>query len=319
MKINEPIVEHILNLKGSLLLLKQHHLVGLFSTHYSFLNLPNSCSEQYQNQWIHNQVLMEELEHIGQLIGTHQTTATILKGCHLLCDLYSDPGSRFMSDIDLLIPLKDIHVWEKMMKSLGYHSMTVQTFYGNNYKSEWSKHLGEVEINVELHTKLFYHHQTESWKLEQSKYANLSKLSHEHLYIHLCGHLAFQHNFLKLNWLFDIYLWHQKYEAEMNWNELKSDAIEMELYQSVRMCLWAMIQHFHLKIDDDVIKIFNLNEHSWRKSLLTTDFLLNPYHQKIRYLLVKHATKDSLMSALRYDLAWFFHYKIRKTWQRLKA
>lgn len=310
MKFQEPIVEKLRSQKNRSNLLNEHHVDGLFYHHYHLAEGLN----QYKKQWIHNQVIIQELEAINHLAKKIDTTATILKGAHLLLDIYPDLGSRFLSDIDFLIFPQDMCKWDSLFRELGFEPIFQETFHGNNFKQEWCKKIGEIEINIEIHTKLFFHLESENWQLSPTTFSNLFKLSSEDLYIHLCGHLASQHTFLKLYWLFDIYFYHQKHSPDMDWAKLKAKSIELGLYRSVQMCIWILRKHFGLEIEKKIVTLFEIDNNKWWHSLLTIDFLIEPYSKKISYFLIKHATKDQINSALRYDLTWFYHYKIRTLW-----
>lgn len=316
MESQVPIVEKLRIQENMLDLLNEHHIVGLFFSHYSNPSCQKIYIEHYKKQWIHNHMILEELTAISTSAFALETSATILKGSHLLLDLYKDIGSRFLSDIDLLISPKDQFLWETALSKLGYEATTGKTFYGNNYKLEWSKTIGEVEINVELHTKLFFHLEVVNWQLEKTSFLNLTKLKQEDLYIHLCGHLASQHNFIKLYWLFDIFLYHQKFADQMDWSSLKLKSKNHGLFRSVQMCIWILGHHFEMKLEKNIVELFDLNKKQWWKKLLTVDFLMYPFSNKYHYFLLKHATKDRLTTALRYDLTWFFHYKIRTIWSK---
>jgi hypothetical protein len=239
-------------------------------------------------------------------------TACVLKGIHLLEDLYSDLGSRFMSDIDLLIPLDKVDLFHSILIDNGYKLNPDYKFYGNNFKSDWSKLVGEVEVNIELHTNLFYHTQyNENWNFVNSKIKNFKKLLHEDCIIHLCGHLAFQHTFQKLHWLFDIHFYVEKFGDQIDWKLLKIKSEKLKLSRSVNMCLWLNLKYFKSTK-------YNLSlKKEWWQLILTKDFLLNPEKNKIQYFIIKHATKDRLLDAFYYDLTWFWHYKVSRIWKLL--
>lgn len=306
MKENLLIVNNLLNHIKSAQLLKEHHLEGIFG-HQFQIDDP-IIREQYKKQWIHNSVLISELENLSPLMQNAKIEGILLKGAHLLMDLYSDHGSRFLSDVDILINTNDINTWEQLLRTQGYTPLNTSTFYGNNFKSEWSKKIELVEVNIELHSKLFFHLKNENWDFKKLKIPSFNALSLEDAFIHLCGHLAFQHTFLKLYWLFDIYFYVNKYEANLNWHEIKLKSKKLNLYNSVVMCLWCLHKYFSLP--NYLIEKFQLNQFKWWQKYLTLEFLLAPDEKKLNYFLIKHATKDHLSEAIWYDLTWIWHYKI---------
>lgn len=307
MKKNLLILNALLQHKNLHKIALEHHIEGII--YHQFKNNNPKFQDQYKKQWVHNQILQDELHSISLKLQGTPLTATLLKGAHLLQDLYPDLGSRFLSDIDLLIEEKDYLYWEKTLQDFGYKHLSLATFSGNNYKFQWSKFREDIEINIELHTKLFFHLKKENWILKSSALLPFTKLSLEDTLIHLCGHLAFQHSFLKLYWLFDIYFYIDKFGDQINWDEVVYKSKNAHLYQSVLMCLWCMEKYFYLS--PKIALTFNTAGPKWWQKFLTINFLLNPDKNKIDYFLIKHATKDYLWEAIWYDLIWLWHYKIQ--------
>ena len=314
MKYQIPLIDKIISSKNGIGLLNEHHLLGLLPNHLAVSSFHEESLSQYKKQWIHNQLILFELENLNVCAAKYEAMATLLKGSHLLLDLYQDLGSRFLSDVDLLIPNCELSKWELVLTTLDFVPIQNKTFYGNNFKKVWSKTIGKVELNIELHTKLFFHLEIEDWKTESTTFSNLTKLTKEDLFIHLSGHLAFQHTFSNLNWLFDIFFFYKKYYLSMDWNYLKIKSMELKLLRSVQMCLWAIRQYLDVNLEDIIVKNFEVDKYNWWNELLTDTFLINPDNRNIQYYFLKHATKDHLVSALRYDLKWFYHYKIQKLW-----
>ncbi|MFA6236651.1 MAG: nucleotidyltransferase family protein [Bacteriovorax sp.] len=316
MNFQIPIVENLAKQKNCMDLLNEHHVTGIIYHYFPEFSVHNDCMLQYKKQWIHNHVLLNVIEEISTHAAIFKTSATLLKGADLLLDIYTDVGSRFLSDIDLLIPAEDSAKWENLLSKLGFEPTRLQSFYGNRFKKEWIKKIGEVEVNIELHTSLFFHLKKENWQTTGTPYLNLTRLKNEDMLIHLCGHVACQHSFLCLYWIFDIYFFYQKHFHELDWNLLKSKSIEHNLFTSVQMCLWILSQHFGVRLESEIERLFEINKKKWWMNLLTISFLLNPMEKKYKYYLVKQATKDQITSALRYDLSWFFHYKIQRLWSK---
>lgn len=172
-----------------------------------------------------------------------------------------------------------------------------------------------MEINIELHTKLFANEKNFIWDYEKSKHFNFYKLNIEHNFIHLAGHLAFQHTFLKLYWLFDIYFYLKKYQNAMNWKKVHTESIRLNLNQSVTMCLWAIYKYFNLEFNNEAMSLFQIKKFKLWKKILTLNFLIRPQANLFQYILIKHLTKDHLIRGFLYDLRWIHHYLIKKNLQ----
>lgn len=289
------------------LVLVQHHLEGLYSYFYPEKTTP-SCLLRYKQQWIHNQILLSEVERLGKIAERHQLKAVILKGIDLLLNLYDDNGMRFMSDIDLLVEEKDLPLWEKILSEESFHPLSVSDFGGTIHKKDWRKMSGEVEVNLEIHTRLFYHldEKNDQWNTGPSRLPGLLQLKREDLFVHLAGHLAFQHTFSRLNWTLDLFYFYQKWGDRLNWQHVYRIAQEKKLVRSVQMALWILQTHFSVSLSAEVSRLFDVQKNSWWKKWLTMNFLLFPQKYFIKYVLIKHATKDSFSEALKYDLHWFY-------------
>lgn len=298
---NLPITETILKSPHTHAILEQHHLKGLF---FHLMKIKDeTLLKQYKMQWIHNQLLIEEIKGLKQ-------EGVLLKGAALLLDIYPDLGSRFLSDVDILIDKNNYPKWEKNLKDNGFTPLEIPTFFGNHFKSQWVKLRDEVEINFELHTQLFFHLKDHQSNLIDSPINGFKQMTLEDNFLHLAGHLAFQHTFLKLYWLYDIYFFVEKYNKLINWNLVEKKSKEQGLFNSVQMCLWCLNEYFSL--DQALQSTFNLDKKYWWQQYLTMQFLLYPDQNKIPYYLIKHATKDNLKDSIGYDITWFWHYKLKK-------
>jgi len=280
-----------------------HHLEGLLC-HYS----KNSCSEEFsrrtKKQWIHNTILLEEAKELGKISLQNHLHGVLLKGIHLLTFLYEDPGMRFMSDIDILISSEDSAQWEKVLEENGYEARSTSSFGDRIHKTDWTKTIQNIEVNLELHTELFYHLNHFKWETQKSQIEGFEELTVTNLFLHLCGHLVFQHTFMRLNWLYDLYFLFEKEKHNINWVHLYEQAHKAKLFRSVQMVLWILKSFFNVQMTDTALTLFNLQgKHNWQ-SMLTSDFLLHPNEKTLRFIAMKHLTKDSLQDAAQYDLLW---------------
>jgi hypothetical protein len=291
-------------------LLQEHSLLGYY---YQFHDLEKESQykSHYKRQWIINSLILEELKSISSSLDQNVSPVVILKGGHLIMSLYKDVGSRFMSDLDLYIDSNEYKNWSEQLIKNGFTKRNQKTFYGNNYKSEWTKLVSDFEITIELHTKLFFHHDFESWASIPSPISGFNFLSAEDNLIYLCGHLCFQHNLTKLYWLADVYQLLEKGQDKLNVEHLKSLACELKLFNSAQIVLWTCREHLGLNLTAELEKHFNLNKKNLLfEKLIPLEQLLYPYKNKIRYHLLKHLAKDRLWEAILYDFSWLLHYKL---------
>jgi hypothetical protein len=255
----------------------------------------------YQNNWrknLHRNTL--HLELLKKINNEINFTVTILKGAALLNNIYEDIGERFMSDLDILVSEKDLNQMVSYLCSQGFEVGERKTWSGNSFKIELSKEIEGLQINVELHTKLFFHLEGIEWKKVDTAFMNVKILSSEDMLIHLVGHYVFQHTLSKFYWYMDIHLFMQKYEHELNWEYIINKARKTKLYRSFQVVLWLYCDSFKEKYGFS------------KPSFILTTFLKNDFHiyyykNPIRYFIIKHLVKDSLFEALKYDFKWILH------------
>lgn len=293
-------LNEILKTNNAVGIIKAHKLEGVY---FQYLTSKQNTQfqEQYKLQWIHNTVLMQTLGELGLQLKNLSSPVVILKGMHLLHEIYHDTGTRFMSDVDLLVDQNDLPMVDEILKQNNFTELMTRKFYGNNFKKNYSKKIDEIEVNIEIHSKLFFHHDFNPITTEVSKLEHFRQLSPEDLFIHLAGHLVLQHNFLFLYWLVDLYFLYDKNKKQMDWNYIHQMAKKRKLEKSVNLVLFVLEKYFKTERCDKLKFRFI---YSW---LINKKFLLRPSKHRIRYYLLKHLTKDHFSEALAYDWYWLKH------------
>jgi hypothetical protein len=285
-------------------LLKNHLIGGIFINDQAIVQQSNDyINIQYRNQWIHNQTLIDEIKNISEHLQIHNISGTLLKGFELIHSTYQDIGRRFMSDIDILIEKKDLDEWKSLLTSNGYQQTKHITFYANNFKSEWTKKIGLVEVNIELHTKIYFHIDSYDPKKMDSPYPGFSFLTKEEQLLHLCYHLAFQHNFSKLYWLYDIYFFLSSHRVD--WNLVNQKKRTLKITKSVDLIIHC-IRSFMGNIQAPP----SVRKYPILTKLITANFLLEPEQKRFKYLMIKLLIKDDLKDSLKYFFFWAIHKKV---------
>lgn len=263
---------------------------------------PAHCQEGFKRQWMLNQSYLDLLNEFSK----DCPKAIILKGSHLLLEgIYSFPAHRFMGDVDLLIREEDQGLWKDYLTSKGFSDITNDskgTWEANNFKRVFLKEDQELEFAIELHTRLFFQEELNfSWETQDSRLKPFSILTNEDLFIHLCGHLAYQHTFISLHWLYDLFKLVQV--VDLDFKKIEERAKKAQVLRSCQLVLWCLREYFNghslpsLGISPFV--------RSLAKIFLTKSYLVDPTNFAFSYMAVKHLSKDHLHQAIIYDLLWF--------------
>ena len=282
--------------------LQRHHLMG-----YAY---NKSKAKEYYPEWkaqlTRNFLVKLELEKIGEDCAFESLAVCLLKGYSLMGDLYEDWGIRFASDVDLLVSPKEFWRLSDILTNRGYKKVSEKKWLGNKYKYLFQRSVGDSEICIEVHTQLFWH-KAIAWQ-EDMVSAHISgchKLGQEHQLVHLCGHLGFQHTFLKLFWLIDICKFLERNKETLDWEKFWTVSMDMGLYKSC-YCALFLCQKLGLNLQTIFFRAPKKSKLSVTllKKLLSLRFLNDPRRFPIQYFLVKFLIKDSWMDSSKYTYYW---------------
>ncbi len=300
--------------EGALDLLNEHGLSGLVSSRRK-ADLPTFASDclkvQLSRQRQRNLLQYQELRSISNSLKAESTIRpVILKGMALLPMIYEEVGERHMSDIDLLVEKDEVADLISLLSKQGFRSVPTRRWWGNSFKWELSKETDCGDVNIEVHSNLFYGTNSGWWHKEAASHlgdpcelSQFDVLCHEEMFVHLCGHLAYQHTFLKLSWLVDLVLFLKKYRESMDWQRVYQIANDLGMKNSCAAVLHAVgaYSDFAVDIPDTGNERLELG---FAQRLITRELLLEPHANLLRYYCIKHLLKDKVSTALRYDLRW---------------
>jgi hypothetical protein len=288
----------------------EHGIAGdVYSRYRSSLPgaIAGDCQAAWKAQLQRNLVQQEELRWLGQRCEERGLEPVVLKGAALLGDIYEDPGSRSMADLDLWVKPSD---WEPLVKILvdaGYREVEGIRWEANEFKLNLSRLVDGLGIVFELHRKMFYSESRGSqvqWRTEplcDGMPVSLRKLAREQMLAHLMGHLAYEHTFLKLSWLLDIDRYVRKHGASLDWERVQALCSWLRQSRSAFSVLWAAKRYLGTPVQWNGAGRLP----DWLlESLLTEEFLWAPTEHRARYYVVKHLVKDDWREALTYDLLW---------------
>lgn len=180
--------------------------------------IPIFVIQLFQRDYYRNTMQMlalsGEMEQLAKQFIEHDIRTLFLKGPVIAADLYGDVSLRTSSDLDLLIPLKELGRTEALLMSLGYEKDDYITTVLNDWK--WRHHHitflhPHKKIKVEVHWRLNPAPSNEPsfddlWS-RRRKSSLISRpiyyLGREDLFMFLVTHGA-RHGWSRLRWLLDI-------------------------------------------------------------------------------------------------------------------
>ncbi|OFZ49693.1 MAG: hypothetical protein A2381_05680 [Bdellovibrionales bacterium RIFOXYB1_FULL_37_110] len=290
--------------------LEEHFLEGLLFKYFPAI-IPMERRKNYYRLWVARwnkiRLLENELLSWQAEIKAQDLQVVLLKGMALVHTLYPDLGSRYMSDLDLLIGPNSLPDLERILINHGYHPVKDSKWKANRHKMTYEKQSPDAILIIEVHSRLFFHVDLVTTDLLPWIYSPYKILNIEMNLLHMIGHVAFSHTFIKFFWLIDIYRFISLNEQNINWNYFFKLIEKYRLKNSYAMVFFILKHFFKYQIAHEKTSL------TWFKKtiyqhLLTFSFLMENQNLKIRYILIKHLTKDHLWTAIKYDFYWLIDY-----------
>jgi len=244
-----------------------------------------------------NLIYLEEYAQLNETCKSHDIPPFIaLKGLSLLQRVHS-LGERSLTDIDVYQDSKNLDKIHEVLKLNGYQHVSEKKWQANNHKYPFKKTVMGLEVTLELHTKLFFN-QDEQFSPPTISNGVMTILAPDIEIVYLSAHLVHQHTFLKLFWLLDLYQITKNNPTVWNENSFslaKKFRVKTSL-TAVGFCLRNLFGQA-VKVDAHFLPM---------KYFLTWSTLIKINESRIKYLFMKHASKDSFGDALSYDLRWLY-------------
>lgn len=284
---------NLLNLEHTKSDIFENHISGLM---YGKLG-QSEFKKAWKEQWFKNDLFLKEVLRVGNDLQKLKLNSrpVLVKGMALLFSIYKDFGSRFMSDCDMLLDPSDLHTVRDYLIDEGYQVIHSKSWFANDFKIQMNKVVDGIELNIELHSKLLFHHDYDKWnKVRLHEFYDT--LSIEDHYLYLCAHLAFSHSFLKLFWSFDLFFLIQEHK-ELSFDKLKSRAKELNILNSLKMSFWVLNRFFNNSIPSS-------GESRIYDFIFSNEVIWKVRQSGFRYFLLKHLSKDSFYLSIKYDVFW---------------
>jgi hypothetical protein len=182
-----------------------------------------------------NREIRKELRYVVQILNGAGLTPILLKGAAFLeLDIYEDQGSRYIADIDLLLPFDQVQEAHKLLQDAGFEVDRKDRF--GDAKHHAPPLLRPGKVGVELHRSLGGKAVERLLPAEvvireaspvQSDLGLVRIPTPEHLLTHLILHSQLHHPYPERIWpplraLYDLVLVQRFYGASVSWNNLEA-------------------------------------------------------------------------------------------------
>jgi putative nucleotidyltransferase-like protein len=221
---------------GEMVLSAMHDLfTGLGAVHELPLDVANLFSTVKELNLERNRRILSELKWITGLFNNEGIEPVVLKGAaYLLSGIYPDPSTRFLRDLDLLLPVAQFPPAIKILKSHGYFCQgthPLDTIIGNAHPPLWRPR----SVEIDLHRGLTAGRSksllpgSEMWSksvIHELDGVRLRIPSPEHLTIHHIVHSQI-HEFYPerirptLRNMYDMVLLQRRFGSEINWSAIE--------------------------------------------------------------------------------------------------
>jgi hypothetical protein len=176
---------------------------------------------------IRTNALIEILNHFRN--SGNQTI--VLKGGALAHVIYPAPGLRSMSDLDVLVPPKQSHHAQQLLRRLGYHAPDRRRGmkYDHNHLAIATRISSGLQVSVEIHRdaiagdapgNLTFDSLTEEPLWYRLGEISALRFNHTDMLRHLCRNLAEPAPETKLIFVTDIYAYLTQFAHEIDWDKL---------------------------------------------------------------------------------------------------
>ncbi len=186
----------------------------------------SSFKQVYMTNLMRDVTQSEERENIRKHFSEANIDFMFLKGSHLK-ELYTAPEIRYMVDMDILVPSKDLEKGQKILLSQNFEQIM------NNGKDiVFGK---KPFLTIELHQMLFvedyfmHDYFTDAWKRAEKVSEHEYKMSTNNLYVYVLAHLA--EHYLEAGSCFrpmmDLFLMERKLSENLDFNYINKQFKEI--------------------------------------------------------------------------------------------
>jgi len=256
-------------------LLSQHGILPVIRSHVRLwpdafrppLRIMVSLDQVYVRSAARNLLIESQVRSVLTGLQDAGVPVLIIKGQALARTIYPDLVLRHSNDIDLLVKPEDVDRCDKVLRNMGYscqfRSFT-QSELGGYHDSYFPSGIG---VNIEIHWTLSctYNLFPDGWldavfsrkiPLRSNTITGYTLHPSDHL-LYLVFHNIFQHDQIRLDWVYDMALLMALLKAPEDWQSLQEQCSKSHLIIPMKLAITAATLWSNVEIPQD-FKDFSL-------------------------------------------------------------
>lgn len=249
--------------------LMHHGTLITFSNHITRLQLLKYIPDNYSEHLCHTVMVLryrnirffEEMKKIATLFPKYDVPLVFIKGSMLLVNGYYDAESRFMEDMDCIVPEESMIKAKELLESIHYIELNSnsQAIHYQHKREMQFVNSQDREIIVELATKLNKNHElTQCYPFHDDELKNkisrktvdgvmFFEIEKEFHFVYCLFHHVSLNYLHRLNWLNDLYL--MAADKEVNFEEINRYLDEYGLRKSWNLLNNIFHDHYHMQFE----------------------------------------------------------------------
>lgn len=216
------------------------------------VNVPHAVAAELRNGSLRTLAgsarLLAEVGHLSALFKGAGIEALFTKGAAFLADIYTTPGVRGLSDIDILVRERDFDSASRALEGDGlrlreeagtFSGYRTQRLYEASGRVPVDLHMGF--IGRRLHDEMLGIDWENVWRRKRELVLNGARiytLDISHTIIYACVHLAVQHALGGLIWYVDLHEFIQAHSGGIDWDEVANFAEKYRVRKPVYHALF---------------------------------------------------------------------------------
>lgn len=215
----------------------------------------------FRHTWYKNQILLHQVEQLVSAFQAAEIPVMFLKGAALALQYYPDVGTRFMLDVDIMVPHQDYIraidlMFDQRWKLINCSEETLYWYHQHQFEHAFTFHKERSQLDLHYRLLPFVPQTKETyWATASSQEWHGRKvyfLNATDQLFHVCCHGP-RWGYAYLTWIADALTILINDTTKIHWDYLVEHSRQTRMIMYMRNALWYLSEEFHADIPDNVL------------------------------------------------------------------